>query len=137
VVASKIHFTKTIEDLSVYIPKSNILKELGGDEDWTYEYVEPVAGEDKLLSDNEAKASVLEKRAALSKAYEEATVKWIEAKQLTPDISNSRDDLAKQLAANYWELDPYVRSRTFYDRTGVISKGGHVEFYPNRGTSQK
>jgi hypothetical protein len=34
VVASKIHFTKHLEDLEQYIPRSQIMKELGGDEDW-------------------------------------------------------------------------------------------------------
>ncbi|KAJ8104961.1 hypothetical protein ONZ43_g7613 [Nemania bipapillata] len=36
------------------------------------------------------------------------------------------------LRANYWTLDPYVRSRTILDRTGVIRPGGIIEFYPDR-----
>src|SRR5271170_3837287 len=51
VVAGKIHFTKHLEDLEQYIPKSHILKELGGDENWEYKYVEPEADENMLLSE--------------------------------------------------------------------------------------
>jgi len=51
VVASKIHFTRSVEELEEFIPRSQILKELGGDEDWEYNYIEPVEGEDDLLND--------------------------------------------------------------------------------------
>ena len=49
VVAAKIHFTKHLEDLEQYIPRSQIVKELGGDENWEYHYIEPVSGENDLM----------------------------------------------------------------------------------------
>lgn len=41
-----------------------------------------------------------------------------------------RDSIISQLHQNYWRLDPYVRSRTYLDRGGVIQEGGKIDFYP-------
>src|SRR3954453_5427887 len=45
VVAGKVHFAKNLEELSHYVPKSQIPKELGGEEKWEYKYPEAVPGE--------------------------------------------------------------------------------------------
>ena len=44
----------------------------------------------------------------------------------------SQGIVIKQLRNNYWELDPYVRSRTILDRTGVIKGGGRTDFYATK-----
>lgn len=31
---------------------------------------------------------------------------------------------------NYWGLDKYLRAKTYYDRVGMLSKNGTVNFYP-------
>ncbi|KAH7027406.1 CRAL-TRIO domain-containing protein [Microdochium trichocladiopsis] len=41
-----------------------------------------------------------------------------------------RAALAERLAANYWLLDPHVRSRNIYDRLGILSETGEVNFAP-------
>ena len=43
-----------------------------------------------------------------------------------------RVELADQLSANYWRLDPYVRSRCHLDRAGIIKEDGKLCFYPER-----
>jgi CRAL/TRIO domain len=53
VVASKIHFTRSVADLEQFIPKSQIVKELEGDDQWEYKYVEPVPGENDIMKDTE------------------------------------------------------------------------------------
>ena len=45
---------------------------------------------------------------------------------------SERDEIAAKLRKNYWQLDPYIRARAFYDRTGMIKPGGSIEYYPSQ-----
>lgn len=133
VVASKVHFTKHVEELENYIPKSRILKELGGEEDWSYQYVEPSPDENSRMSDEETKQKLLGARAELVTAYQQATLKWLSSASTsssdpatTAQAQSERSSLAEELRTNYWKVDPYVRARTLYDRTGVIKEGGVI-----------
>lgn len=49
VVAAKVHFLNGAQALEQLIPQNRILKELGGAEDWEYEYIEPKADENDKL----------------------------------------------------------------------------------------
>ncbi|KAJ1327541.1 CRAL/TRIO domain-containing protein [Microdochium nivale] len=46
------------------------------------------------------------------------------------DKYDERARLVEKLMANYWLLDPYVRARNIYDRLGILSKTGEVNFAP-------
>ena len=129
VVASKVHFTKNVEELAEFVERSHIIKELGGDDPWTYQYFEPIAGEDKLLSDNATRQRLLDERAAVVKDYESTTQQWIHDANSTDVLQQKRSELTKRLRTGYWELDPYLRARTLYDRTGVIRDGGQIQYY--------
>ena len=130
VVASKIHFTKHVEDLEHYIPRSHIIKELGGDEDWEYKFVEPLPGENDSLKDDAPRLKFEEERTREVDAFQKKTFEWIASTSDAASIYTERNVLAQKLHDNYWQLDPYVRARTLYDRTGMISKGGKIDFYP-------
>ena len=132
VVASKIHFTKHLEDLEHYIPKSQIIKELGGDEDWEYKFVEPIPGENEIFKDEAARRKLEEERKVDVLEYEKKTFEWIAAGKDGETIKNERDVLARKLHDNYWQIDPYVRARTLYDRMGMIQSGGKINFYPGK-----
>ncbi|KAF2175581.1 CRAL/TRIO domain-containing protein [Zopfia rhizophila CBS 207.26] len=140
VVAGKVHFTKNVEELEAFIPKSQIPTELGGDEDWTYSYIEPDPKENSLLSDEEAREGLKEERSELVRKYESTVLEWIHAegkeeREKTKSLEErrrERDTVAEQLRTNYWKLDPYLRARTLYDRTGVIGEAGKLEFYPKK-----
>ncbi|KAL2210634.1 CRAL/TRIO domain-containing protein [Sarocladium strictum] len=131
VVASKVHFTNNKNDMSEFIAPSQILKELGGDEDWEYKYVEPVAGENVKMKDVETRDRLVKAREELVKEFEAETLKWIK----TPEgeegkkIKARRDELAAKLKVDYWNLDPYVRARSLYDRTGALKSDGNVDWY--------
>ena len=133
VVARKVHFTKTVGDLEGYIPRNRIVKELGGDDDWSYSYAEPRLDENARMTDgNEeiSKKQLLATRDEIVREYEQATIGWID-----PHVTSTRNEeralLAEGLRKNYWMLDPYLRARTHYDRIGVIQGGGKLEFYPS------
>ena len=128
VVAGKVHFTNNRADLAEFIEPSQMLKELGGDEDWEYEYVEPVPGENDTMKDAEARSRLLEARENTVKQFESATLDWIQDPEGEKGQAAKarRDQIATQLREQYWKLDPYVRARSLYDRLGIISSDGKV-----------
>ena len=133
VVAGKVHFVKTIDDLQKFVPLSQIPTELGGAEKWAYEYPEPVEGENVKMADQEAKGKLLEARSELVQRYQKSVLEWVvegDGGKSLEERRRERDEAAELLRANYWLLDPYVRAKTLYDRVGTIGEGGKVDFYP-------
>ncbi|EMC99625.1 hypothetical protein BAUCODRAFT_62758 [Baudoinia panamericana UAMH 10762] len=128
VVASKVHFASNVEELTQWIPRKQIPKENGGDEEWRYEYVEPKEGENRQMDDAEARGKLVQERMGMVRGYEADTLAWVEGKG---SAGEERRALAGRLAENYWRLDPFVRARSLYDRVGVIGEGGRLEFYPS------
>jgi len=129
VVASKVHFASDEKELSEWIPKARILKSLGGDENWDYNFVEPVEGEDNRMADTDTRNKIESQRKELVSSYERETIAW--AKGGDGKVSaTERTKIADSLRENYWTLDPYVRARSLYDRTGVIGPNGRLDFYP-------
>lgn len=129
VVASKVHFLSGVQGLEKLIPREHIIKELGGDEDWEYEYIEPKPHENDKLRDTETRNAILADRKKLGDDLFSLTSEWISNPQ-ADSLNSRRNEVIKQLRDNYWTLDPYVRARTILDRTGVIKGGGKVDFYP-------
>ncbi|GAD93034.1 CRAL/TRIO domain protein [Paecilomyces variotii No. 5] len=140
VVAAKVNFTNSVQDLEQFIPRDRIIKELGGDEDWEYKYIEPVAGENDRMKDTATRDKLIAKRQELADEVQAATLSWVAAgKAGNKDLENAekakRDSLIHRLREEYWELDPYVRARTVMDRAGNLIEGGKVQFYPERNAS--
>ena len=134
VVAGKVHFTYGKADLEKFIAPENLIKELGGDEDWEYKYEEPVAGENDLMKDTETRDRILKERRAIADQYEAATREWVD--NATDEVRAKRKDLAEQLRVNYWQLDPYVRARSLYDRQGNFQGGkAPTKWYPHQKTA--
>lgn len=140
VVAAKIHFTKNKEDLEVFIPPSQIPKELEGDENWEYKYAEVQPGENSKMEDKEARNKLIAEREHLAKDIQDTTIDWIRASfknesEAASAAKEKRNGLIEKLRKQYWELDPYIRTRSIYDRLNIIQGGGKIEFYP--GTEKK
>ncbi|KYK56674.1 CRAL/TRIO domain protein [Drechmeria coniospora] len=131
VVAAKVHFTNNRAGLEKFIAANQIIKDLGGDEDWEFTYVEPREGENDAMMDTNTRDRLLKGRAELYKEFEAATQKWIQApdSQEGKEAAAERPKLAEKLRVDYWTLDPYVRSRSLYDRIGNILPGGGVNWY--------
>jgi hypothetical protein len=131
VVAGKVHFTNDLKELEEFIDEENIVKELGGPGQWEYKYQEPQPYENKAMQDHEVSQRLLARRQELAKKYEEVVLEWVgegvpteEAEKLADELRKRRDEIALQLRDNYWELDPYVRARSVYDRTGELKTPG-------------
>lgn len=133
VVAGKVHFTNGVDDLEKFIPKSQIIKELDGDEDWEYHYAEPVPGENDAMKEEESRKALEASRNEVVQEYQTKTFEWI-AKGTGPEaekVKEERHALAKKLNENYWKIDKHIRARTYYDRTGMLSPDGQINFYPS------
>lgn len=130
-VAAKVNFTNQRAGLEEFIEPSHITKELGGDEDWEYKYVEPVPGENDRMKDTATREKLQAARQELVKSFEATTLQWIKAPQgeEAKELKEKRTAIAAQLRENYWKLDPYVRARSLYDRAGVIQEGGKIDWY--------
>lgn len=130
VVAGKVHFTNSVSDLEAYVERNHIPAELGGDEKWEYKYPEPEKTENKRMEDTEQKERLLKERETLASEFEDATRQWMNSTFDHKETVARRAALAEKIKANYWQLDPYVRARSLYDRTGLIGPGGTITFYP-------
>lgn len=125
-MAAKVHFINDARGLEKLIPREHILKELGGEEDWEYEYIDPEPHENDKLRDVTTRDALLAERKVLGDELFTTTTTWIS----TGQCSERRNEIVEKLRDNYWRLDPYVRSRNILDRTAVIKEGGKIEFYP-------
>ncbi|KAI0389018.1 CRAL/TRIO domain-containing protein [Xylariaceae sp. FL0594] len=132
VVASKVHFTNNVKDLEEFIALDRIPDEMEGTSGWSYRYVEPVPGENDRMKDTETRAKLIREREALYEEYENKTIEWIQEGDATKrtTVNSERNAIAKRLKEQYWRLDPYIRSRSLYDRIGVIKPGGELDYYP-------
>ncbi|KAJ5082624.1 hypothetical protein N7532_011667 [Penicillium argentinense] len=129
VVAAKVHFISGAKDLEQIIPEDQIIKELGGKEDWDYKYIEPEASENARLLDTETRSTLLAEREKLGGELFTFTSNLI-ANPKDDTSLKRREEVIKKLRENYWTLDPYIRARSLLDRTGVIQSNGKVDFYP-------
>jgi hypothetical protein len=113
------------------------LKEFGGEDDATFEYIEAQPGENDAMKDTAKREEVLAKHKALAQELQDATKHWIEAANKNDEAGVElwkvkREELAQKYSKGYWETDPYIRARSVYDRNGVILGGGKVKFYPEQ-----
>lgn len=134
-IAAKVNFTNNVNDLSKFIPRNQIPKELDGDEAWDYEYIEPSDDENKLMQDTTTRDALVQEREQIGDEFLKATGEWVEASKAmdTTKIQTAESQRAYQaerLRVNYWKLDPYVRARLCLDRMRVIQGGGKIDFYP-------
>ncbi|KAJ5575144.1 hypothetical protein N7450_009043 [Penicillium hetheringtonii] len=135
VVASKVHFTKSVKDLDKYISRDQIPKELAGDENWEYKYVEPKEDENEIMKDKSAGDEILYERLMIGIKMLAATAAWISATTYAQgkqdannvaELKDRRNKVIEEFRQNYWRLDPYIRARALIDRTGVLEPGGNV-----------
>ncbi|KAK0649509.1 CRAL-TRIO domain-containing protein [Cercophora newfieldiana] len=138
VVANKVHFTNNVKEMEEFIAVKQLPKELEGEEDWEYKFIEPVPGENDRLKDTATRDRLLAARDMLVKEFEDATAQWIQHPEgeKAAEIKARRASLATQLREDYWGVDPYLRARSLYDRTGVLLAGGKIDFYPKAAAQE-
>lgn len=82
------------------------------------------------MKDEKRKAEIRAEQEKLVKQYEQETRDWLTS-EIGSDESKAklsqRLNTALKLRDSFWLLDPYVRSRTYYHRAGVIGPKGEVD----------
>lgn len=127
------HFTNTRQEMEEFIAPDKIIKELEGEEDWDYNYTEPIPGENDKMKDTEIRDRLVANRSRLYTEWEQATLKWIQAPGGSDEskaIKEQRNEIAARLREDYWVVDPYLRARSSYDRIGVLRPDGTLNYYP-------
>ncbi|CAI7673110.1 hypothetical protein N7533_009694 [Penicillium manginii] len=140
VVASKVHFTKSVKDLDKYISRDQIPRELAGDEDWEYKYLEPKGDENEIMKDKSTGDEIMYERLMIGIKLLATTAAWIsattyaEGKQdaiKVEELKARRSTVVEDFRQNYWKIDPYIRARALIDRSGVLEPGGRVVVTPD------
>ncbi|GJJ68145.1 hypothetical protein EMPS_00491 [Entomortierella parvispora] len=122
VVASKFVFTRNNAELHKVVPRERLpIIHYDGLDDWKYEYVPAVPGENDRMKDTVKKEELLAERHGLEISFDEATRAWI--KNLDGKNSEQRDEIAVQLREQYTRMTPYVRAVNLYQRWGVAVNG--------------
>ncbi|KAL4894852.1 CRAL-TRIO domain-containing protein [Aspergillus ambiguus] len=135
-LVKKIHFTRSVDDIEQFIAREHIVSELGGDDDWEYEYTEPDPEENEIMDDYMTRNVLFAERQGIADEFLAATSQWIASSRAKDSLgvseaSHYREETVEQLRTNYWRLDPYIRARNCLDRAGIIQEGGKVEHYPS------
>lgn len=122
IVASKVHFTKTPDDLLQYISKDNLLDDLGGDSESGYKYTPYVEGENDHMKDVARRDEIQKQRHQTAMKFEKVTKEWVDSKDKAQiaELEKERQQLQQQVIQEYWKIDPYIRARSVYDRLGFI-----------------
>ena len=135
---SHIHFTKNRSELQQFVPFETIPKDLDGGEKIEYRYVLPDlddpanggGGESLQLKRDHDRTVLEEQRMEIARLFEETTKEWIDASRKGREsrgLKALREKYQRELLANYWHLDEYIRSRTIYDQLGWIQPPDWVD----------
>lgn len=120
-MAAKVNFTKNTKDLETFISSDQLMKEVGGDDSYDYEYVEPKDNENEKQQDTATRDSLMAVRLQHAADFQDATLSWISSSSGEDKKSaDKRDKLAGMLEENYWLLDPFVRAKSMFDRQGMV-----------------
>ncbi|KAI0148710.1 CRAL/TRIO domain-containing protein [Xylariaceae sp. FL1272] len=127
VIASKIHFTRKSADLLQFIAPENLQTSFGGKDQYEYEYIKPVPGENAKLEEHEEREKIKSERQQLIHDLEVKTTEWASLEPnsaAVTEVALDRTKLAAQLSEVYWKLDPYIRAKTLNSRAGIVIDGG-------------
>ncbi|KAG0331918.1 hypothetical protein BG004_001455 [Podila humilis] len=125
VVAAKIRFTRSDQDLLQHIPAKHLPDRYkGGLDRFEYSYPRSKPGENKCMEDTETKDRLVAEWKGIMWKFEALTREWITvntaraiSKRSESEIEAEREQLAKDLRVMYFKMDPYIRARNMFHRT--------------------
>ncbi|KAF9189505.1 hypothetical protein BGZ51_009484 [Haplosporangium sp. Z 767] len=132
VVATKIKFTYTAQDLLDLIPAEHLPDTFQGAglDKFQYKYLEPVPGENDLMKDEATKAQLIKEWNALCVQYDAKTHEWMSknAGEGDAQATEEREAIAKALHTQYYKMEPYIRARNQFHRKDAQ---GHSVLQPD------
>lgn len=132
VVRAKVQFIKKSDDAAQVIPPDRFIADLGGEAHYAFHYPHPQPGDDPQSQDTQTYIALRAKRDEAWIAFATATREWCTAAGAEDRALLSRRRLfAKKIRAAHWDLEPYYRPKTSFDRMGVTDRRGLVTWlYP-------
>lgn len=126
VVASKIRFTKGSKDLLKFIDPQFIPAKLGGKDTYKPEYIVPTPENCGKTPKDEKFRELITERNQLVMTFIEATIKWVLSKDSkeSAEYERVRSQLQIDISRNYLKIDPYIRTKSCYERAGQIKVNG-------------
>jgi len=132
VVASKIRFTSTDQELLEFIPAEHLPTSFQGVglDQYQYQYLAPVEGENDKMQDKVARDSLIQAWDSLTAQFDVQTKAWIAGEEIE---SSKREELAKALHLQYYKMQPYIRARNQFQRKdasghSVLQEDGTAEW---------
>lgn len=122
VVASKIKFTKGVKDLKQDIDLKYIPKSLDGEDTFKNEYITPTIENSDKLPKDEKFDSLTNERNEIYCCFLQSTIDWLHAKTIeeSAKLLEIRKIIQTDLCKNYIALDPYIRTRSPFERNGEM-----------------
>ncbi|WFC96986.1 hypothetical protein MBRA1_003652 [Malassezia brasiliensis] len=130
-VQAKIRFSTKAKELEEYVPASRLRTGMGGTLDWDWAYTEPVPGENEILNDTETRDAIQHEWDELIEQFEQSTRAWIATDGDRSELDYRREVLSQQLRLKYFQLRPYLRAVSIYQRAKVLRNDGLITWsYP-------
>lgn len=131
VVRAKMQFIKSPAEAAGVIPAERFLASLGGKANYTYKHCRYQPGENALAQDSKTYAILRARRDQAWHAYTSATQEWCRsANSIKPPaqraILDRRRLLAKKIRLSHFDMEPYYRPLTGFDRRGIVDRQGLV-----------
>ncbi|KAF9556983.1 hypothetical protein EC968_007863 [Mortierella alpina] len=141
VVAAKVRFTRSDNDLLEHIPAKHLPDRYkGGLDKYSYSYPRAHPGENSCMEDTETKEKLTADWEAILWRFEALTREWINAgtpeattARSEAEVEKEREEVVKKLRAAFFKMDPYIRSRNMFHRTSpaIAKADGSVEWFYN------
>ncbi|KAG0352619.1 CRAL-TRIO domain-containing protein [Gamsiella multidivaricata] len=141
VVASKVRFTRSDQDLLEHIPANHLPDRYkGGLDRYRYSYPHAQPGENKIMEDTATKEKLVTEWKETFWKFEALTREWIQvgtpeatSKRSEGEIEKEREQVAKDLRLAFFKMDPYIRARNMFHRTTppVANADGSVHWVYN------
>lgn len=135
VVREKIAFCSNAKEIAKYIDPKHLEKDFGGTSSWSYEFKTPIEGENKQMDDIDTREIRMNKFVDVAERLEELTKKWVNGDNSVAE--ERREKVLKELLIRRFDLDPYIRGRSSFDRDGTVVGDGQVVWHYNHGRSEK
>ncbi len=124
IVESKIHFINNLDDLTQFIDRSVLPKQLNGNYP-DFNYIPPTEEDIAMLNvfrnDKEGKIKAEEVHREAVQNFLRITHRWTHEDE-TNEILEERIKAIKELSDAFEQLSPYVSTRTHYHRIGAINE---------------
>ena len=123
-IQKKVHFIRSTDELTQFIDPSVLPQRLNGGQP-DFKYIPPTDEDDKMFAafraDIKGKISAEIGHRDAVREYLNVTLQWARGDESRAVLSE-RKKARKQLRNTFEQLSPYISTRTYYHRVGIIKE---------------